>query len=140
MYQFKILNKEQFDGIIPLVFQLNEEKIEIQTLKERFADMKIQNYECAVAIHKDEIIGVCGIWYMTRHYIGKSAELDHVFIKPEHRGNGLGKSFMQWVTNYLRDKKILGLELNTYVQNYGSHKFYYNEGFQIKGYHFLKAL
>ncbi len=137
-YQFKIIAIENFYQIVPLVYQLNEGRISEAILKSRFDEMKTQNYECAGVFNDSELIGVSGLWFCTRHYIGKSVELDHVYIKPEHRGSGLGKSFMQWVQNYVSEKGYKSIELNTYVQNYPSHKFYYNEGFEILGYHFLK--
>lgn len=139
-YQFKIQPATNLDAIIPLVYELNEGRIPENDLKERFDEMAHQNYECAVILYDDEYIGVTGLWYCTRHYIGKSVELDHVYIKPSHRNKGLGKQFMEWIQNYVSEKGYQSMELNTYVQNYPSHKFYYNEGFEILGYHFLKKL
>ena len=139
-YQFKILSNSQLELVIPLVFDLNEGRVSESDLKERFGEMAHQNYECAVIEKDDEIVGVTGLWFCTRHYIGKSVELDHVFIKPEHRNKGLGKQFMQFIQNHIAKKGCQSMELNTYVQNYPSHKFYYNEGFEILGYHFLKKL
>lgn len=139
-YQFKIIPNEDLDQIIPLVYALNEAKVSEDLLKSRFNEMKHQNYECAVIISGGDLIGVTGMWFCTRHYMGKSVELDHVYIKPEHRGSGLGKQFMTWINNYVKEKGCNSIELNTYVQNYPSHKFYYNEGFNILGYHFLKKL
>lgn len=139
-YQFKIIANSNLDVVIPLVYELNEGKIPLIDLQQRFKDMSQQNYECAVVINRQEIVGVSGLWFSTRHYIGKSVELDHVFIKPEHRIKGLGKHFMNWIYTYFKQKGVQSMELNTYVQNYPSHKFYYNEGFEILGYHFFKKL
>jgi hypothetical protein len=102
--------------------------------------MATENYECAVIYNDDKLIGVSGLWYCTRHYAGKSVELDHVFIAEAYRNQGLGKQFLEWIYNYVKAKGVKTVELNTYVQNYPSHKFYYNEGFEILGYHFLKKL
>lgn len=140
MYSFKILDPEYILEIVPLVYELNGKKIEIALLEQRFKAMVRENYECAVIINDQDIIGVTGLWYCTRHYAGKSVELDHVFIKPEHRSKGLGTNFMQWIKEYLETKGAESMELNTYVQNYPSHKFYYNEGMEIWGYHFFKRL
>ena len=137
-YQFKIISNDDLDKVIPLVYQLNDARVSKDLLKSRFDEMKHQNYECAVILKKDAIVGVSGMWFCTRHYIGKSVELDHVYIEEEHRGNGLGKQFMAWIYDYVTQKGCNSVELNTYVQNYPSHKFYYNEGFEILGYHFLK--
>ena len=139
-YEFRIIPNDDLEQIIPLVYQLNDGAVSERLLKLRFDEMKHQNYECAVIFDGSTIVGVTGLWFCTRHYIGKSVELDHVYILPEHRGSGLGKQFMAWINNYVKDLGSNSIELNTYVQNYPSHKFYYNEGFEILGYHFLKKL
>lgn len=139
-YQFKIIPNENLNQIIPLVYELSEAKVSEELLQSRFNEMKNQNYECAGIFIDNDLIGVSGLWFCTRHYMGKSVELDHVYIKPEHRGSGIGKQFMNWIYNYVKEKGCNSVELNTYVQNYPSHKFYYNEGFEILGYHFLKKL
>ena len=139
-YQFKILQGNELYSVIPLVFELNEGRVSVALLESRFNEMRTQNYECAVITYDEEIVGVTGLWFCTRHYIGKSVELDHVYIMPKHRNKGLGKQFMNWIHNYIEQKGYKSMELNTYVQNYPSHKFYYNEGFEILGYHFFKKI
>mgnify|MGYP000091340972 CR=1 FL=1 len=139
-YEFKIIPNSNLDQIIPLVYELNEEKVDKELLKSRFDDMKQQNYKCAGVFKANKLVGISGLWFSTRHYIGKSIELDHVYLLPEHRGNGLGKQFMVWIYNYAKEHGCSSVELNTYVQNHPSHKFYFNEGFKILGYHFLKKL
>ncbi|WP_242131543.1 GNAT family N-acetyltransferase [Aestuariivivens marinum] len=140
MFQFKILEKSEIDLVVPLVYKLNQGRILVEVLKARFADMVNQNYECAVILDDGVAIGVSGLWYCTRHYSGRSVEPDHVYIEEAYRGKGLGKQFFEWIYNYVSEKGYEAVELNTYVSNYASHKFYYNEGFKILGYHFLKKL
>ena len=139
-YIFKIIDNVEINSILPLVQKLNDFNISKDLLKERFSEMVKQNYECAVIYKGKTPVGVCGLWYCTRHYSGKSVELDHVFIDEEYRSKGLVKQFMNWVENYVKQKGYDAIELNTYVQNYPSHKFYYNQGFEILGYHFLKKV
>lgn len=138
--KFKILDKKNIFTIIPLVQKLNDDQVTDDVLKQRFSEMITQNYECAVIYDKDKLIGVCGLWYCTRHYSGKSVEPDHVFIEETYRGQGLGSQFFDWIYNYVKAKGYETVELNTYVTNAPSHKFYFNEGFKILGYHFLKKL
>ncbi|WP_298902317.1 GNAT family N-acetyltransferase [uncultured Psychroserpens sp.] len=137
-FRFKILDKSQINEVIPLVQELSAHKVSEAILKERFAEMVTQNYECAVIYDNDKLIGVSGLWFCTRHYAGKTVEIDHVYIESVYRGKGLGKQFLNWIYDYVKTKGCTTVELNTYVQNYPSHKFYYNEGFEILGYHFLK--
>ncbi|WP_034041283.1 GNAT family N-acetyltransferase [Wocania ichthyoenteri] len=139
-FHFKIIDKKNINSVIPLVQKLNGSKVSDAVLKQRFSEMITQNYECAVIYDDEKLIGVCGLWFCTRHYSGKSVEPDHVFIDDDYRGRGLGKQFFCWIYNYVKAKGFESMELNTYVANSASHKFYFNEGFKILGYHFLKKL
>ncbi|WP_345741049.1 GNAT family N-acetyltransferase [Olleya namhaensis] len=139
-FSFKLIEKDNINCIIPLIQKLTNNKNSDAILKERFAEMVTQNYECAGVYDGDVLIGVSGMWFQTRHYAGKSMEIDHVYIEAEYQGKGLGKQFFKWLYAYAESKGCSTSELNTYVQNYPSHKFYYNEGFEIYGYHFYKTL
>jgi len=139
-FQFKLIESSQINTIIPLIQKLTAHKFSDDVLKQRFAEMVTQNYECAVIYDDDTLIGVTGLWFCTRHYAGKTVEIDHVYIEEDYRSKGLGKQFLSWIYDYAKTKGCNTVELNTYVQNYPSHKFYYNEGFEILGYHFLKKI
>ncbi|MDT0551792.1 GNAT family N-acetyltransferase [Urechidicola vernalis] len=137
--KIKIIEKDRILDIVPLIQQLNDQT-PFELLKERILEMIEQNYECAVMYDNEKLIGVCGIWYMTRHYIGKSMEVDHVIIDNTYRGQGLGRLFFDWIYKHAKSKGCEASELNTYTGNPKSHKFYYNEGYEIKGFHFLKVM
>ncbi len=139
-YTFRIIENRNINSIIPLIQKFTKNKISDVVLKERFSEMITQNYEYAGIFEGEKLIGVSGMWFCTRHYSGKSVEVDHVYIDDNYRGKGLGKQFFEWIYNYVKQKGYEAVELNTYFQNYPSHKFYYNEGFEILGYHFFKKL
>lgn len=138
-FEYRLLEPSKINVIIPLIQKLTNHKFSDAILKERFSEMVQQNYECAVIYDEQQLIGVTGLWFCTRHYAGKTVEIDHVYIEDGYRGKGLGKHFLNWIYEYVKTKGCNTVELNTYVQNYPSHKFYYNEGFEILGYHFLKS-
>ncbi len=126
--------------IIPLLQKLNT-KTPKHILEERVKEMaSLTNYECIGMYLNGNLIGISGLWYSTRHYIGKSAEPDHVVIDEAYRGQKLGKQFFNWINTHVIAKGCEAIELNTYVGNNQSHKFYYNEGYNIYGFHFLKVL
>jgi len=139
-FRFEILDTTDILRIVPLAEKLNDFKVPKAVLEARFLEMATQNYECAVIFDTTKIIGVCGLWFCTRHYVGKTVEVDHVYIEELYRGKGVGKQFFKWIYDYVKRKNCNTVELNTYVNNFASHKFYYNEGFEILGYHFLKKL
>jgi GNAT superfamily N-acetyltransferase len=137
---FQIIQKEFISEIIPLIQEFTDNKFPNDILEIRFNEMFTQNYECIGVFKGDMLIGLCGLWFQTRHYSGKSCEPDHVYIQPEYQGLGLGNKMFDYVEKYCKEKGCESLELNTYVQNTSSHKFYYNLGYKILGYHFFKDL
>jgi len=139
-FEFKIIDTKDIEKVIPLVYKLNNQKTPVEILIQRFSEMITQNYECACIFEDDKIIGVTGLWYCTRHYSGRSVEVDHVYIDDDYRGQGLGKQFFEWIYNYTKSKGYETIELNAYVQSSATHKFYLNEEFKILGFHFLKKL
>jgi len=130
------LTFNDFNLFSPLVHELMGHTVDNSLLKQRYSEMFQQNYECFGIYDDENLIGVFGLWFMTRHYAGKSCEQDHVYILPENRNGGLGKKVFEWIFNYAISKGCETFELNSYVNNYPSHKFYMNLGYDIKGYHF----
>jgi GNAT superfamily N-acetyltransferase len=137
---FNKILKEEIPLILPFVQTLMGNQFSDEILQERFSEMFEQNYECHGIFLDDELVGVFGLWFMTRHYAGRSCEPDHIYIDDKHRGKGIGKKLFEFIYNYAAEKGCETSELNSYVSNYRSHKFYLNEGYEIKGYHFLKKL
>ena len=139
-FSFKLIEKENISTIIPLVYKLNAGKTSLEILEKRFKEIVSQNYECAGVYDAEKLIGISGMWFCTRHYSGKSVEIDHVYMDETYRNQGVGKQFMQWITNYVKSKGVETIELNAYIENPASHRFYENQGFKKPGYHFLKNL
>lgn len=139
-FKFKILDKQAISKIVPLIQEFTDNKFPSELLVSRFEAMFSENYECLGVFKDEELIGVCGLWFQTRHYSGKSCEPDHVFIQAKYQGLGLGNKMFKFIEQYCKEKGCESLELNTYVHNTASHKFYYNNGFKILGYHFFKDI
>jgi GNAT superfamily N-acetyltransferase len=135
--QFNIIAPSGILKALPLLMQLNQKESK-ETLKERLLEMSTQNYECVGVYDGDKLIGIAGLRFQTRHYSGRSIEPDHVIIHEDYRNKGLGKQLFDWIDNYAKSKNCTAVELNSYVANTASHKFYYNEDFVIMGFHFVK--
>ncbi len=137
---FNKILKEEIPLILPLIQKLMGNQFSDEVLYERFSEMFGQNYECHGIYLDGELAGVFGLWFMTRHYAGRSCEPDHIYIEEKFRSRGLGKKLFDFIYAYAKERGCETSELNSYVSNYRSHKFYLNEGYEIKGYHFLKKL
>lgn len=138
-YDIKFLEQSHIDQILPLLSALNQ-NTSVPVLKERLKEMFTQNYKCLGIYDQDQMIGICGLWFMTRHYCGRSIEPDHVYVLPDYQNKGVGKVLFDWIFDYAAANRLEATELNSYVNNPRSHKFYFNLGYEIKGFHFVKQL
>ena len=134
-FEIRFLSLEEMDGMIPFVELLNP-GMEASLIKSRLEEMKqLSFYKCLGAFDGEKLIAICGMWEMTKFYSGKQIEIDNFMIYPEYRSKGLGKKVMDWIYDYGRKQNCLSIELNTYVGAAKAHKFYFREGFHIKGFH-----
>jgi len=139
MYTFQLIPHEEMSSIIPLLRILNDALSE-ETLQERLDEMVLQGYECVGAYDDGRLIGISGLWTLTKYYVGRHIEPDNVVILPEYRGKALGEQMMEWIYAYGRSKGCVASELNCYVTNSGGQKFWANEGYRVIGFHYQKAL
>lgn len=136
--QMRFLDKEEMPSILPLLTKIND-YTDPEILKERIVGMsEHSDYRCLGIFMDSEMIGMCGIWHMTRHYSGKSLEPDHIYVDAKYQGQGIGKKLFSFLETYAKENGYSCLELNTYTGNTKSHKLYYNLGFKILGFHFVK--
>ena len=67
----------------------------------------IATNEVYVAMNGEEIVGCCAIAFK-----GSLAELEHMWIKPEHIGSGVGRALFLYVKERAANLKIPALELS----------------------------
>ncbi|MCF6182203.1 GNAT family N-acetyltransferase [Lutibacter sp.] len=133
----KFISPKNILIILPLLKELNTHTPD-NLLKERLFEMTLQHYKCIGMFLNNELIGIAGLWFLTRHYCGKTIEPDHVVISKKYRNKGLGKKLFEWIYNYAKSINYEATELNTYIENTKSHQFYENEGYKKLGFHYLK--
>jgi GNAT superfamily N-acetyltransferase len=139
MYRYELIGKENMLTIIPLLQILND-KISEEVLKERITEMLGKGYECVGVYEEEKLIGICGMWILTKYYVGRHIEPDNVMILPEYRGKGIGEKMMEWVYEYGRSKGCIATELNCYTANTSGQKFWTNEDYKIVGFHYQRKL
>jgi GNAT superfamily N-acetyltransferase len=137
--EIKIIPHDHLSSIIPLIQVLNPTVPE-RTLKSRLQEMVSQGYQCAGLYQDNQLLGVCGMWIITKFYVGKHIEPDNVFILPEYRRQGLAEKLLQWVYDYGLSQGCITSELNCYITNETGNAFWEQEGFEKIGYHYQKHL
>ncbi len=135
--EIKLLPQDQITVILPLIQQLNP-SLPGSLLNSRLSEMVGQGYCCAGLFLDKQLIGICGLWIMTKFYVGKHIEPDNVFILPQYRKQGYGKRLLEWVHEYGKFQGCVASELNCYISNESGNAFWEREGFEKIGYHYQK--
>lgn len=135
----RFIEKKKMDSIVPLLAQLSP-KIPNDILHSRIRDMVLQGYQCVGVFSTDKLIGISGIWVLTKYYVGKHIEQDNVCILPEYRGKGIGKLLTKWIFDYAKSIGCEASELNCYTANKSGHRFWAAQGYEAVAYHFQKKL
>ena len=136
----ELLRQEDLDQIVQLTRLLNP-TMPISELANRQLKMfEYDNYQCFGFYKNDILIGVSSGWITVRLYSGKQLEIDNVIIDQTIQSKGYGKLFMDEIESWAKTKGCKTIELNTYVENNRSHKFYFKQEFTILGFHFQKQL
>lgn len=146
MFEIRLIPSKDVKSIIPLVQLLNG--VEESVLLQRLEVMMQNNYQCvgvydtsaSLSASNEKLIGVCGLWTLTKFYIGKHLEPDNVFILPEYRNQGVGELLMAWIDNYAKEQNCDAIELNAYIENAKGIEFWKKTGFYIRGHHFQKLI
>jgi diamine N-acetyltransferase len=139
MASFTLLTERDKEQIIPFLSLLND-TISKDILEGRLTDMFAQGYRCVGIFDEEKLIGISGLWILTKYYVGKHIEPDNVIIHPDYRGAGVGEALMEWIHVYAVSQGCIAAELNCYAANNAGHKFWLNQGYNILGFHYQKKL
>jgi len=103
-------------------------------------DMIPHNYGQVAVFIDNECVGLTGFWIGTKLWCGKYLELDNVVISSKKRSKGIGKVLFDYMVEIAKNEGCSMLALDSYTSNFKAHKFFYNQGFAPKGFHFIKIL
>ena len=135
------LSAEHAERIVELVHLLNP-KVALAVLAERLGQQwGTDGYHCFGLFDADgALVGVASAWVSVRLYGGRLAELDNVVVAPALRGQGAGSFFLKEMEARLKADGCRRIELKTYVTNARSHKFYFDHGYSVYAFYFVKEV
>lgn len=103
-------------------------------------DMIPNKYAQIVVLDEDKLVGLSGYRINTRLYCGKYLDIDNFIIEPAYRNKGIGKLMLDHLEAKALELGCTHAVLDAYVENHRAHRFYFREGYIIRGHHFLKKL
>lgn len=115
-------------------------KLALEKYKSYLQEMLPHNYTQVAVFDGDECLGITGCWFGIKLWSGKYLEIDNFIVHPEHRSKGIGKLLTDYVNQKALDLGCTNIVLDAYTNNFTAHRFYYNQGYGPKGFHFVKIL
>ncbi|RED24964.1 acetyltransferase (GNAT) family protein [Flavobacterium cutihirudinis] len=115
-------------------------KISIEKYGSFLEEMVPHNYVQIGVFDNNICLGITGCWSATKLWTGKYLEIDNFVVNPEYRSKGIGKLLTDYIDKKALDLGCSSIVLDAFTGNFGAHRFYYNQGYGPKGFHFVKVL
>lgn len=131
---------------------ISEMLSQIETIRFLYPNLSVEKYESyllemiphnytQIVVFENEIcVGLTGCWSATKLWTGKYLEIDNFVVNPDYRSRGIGKLLTDYVEKKALDLNCSSIVLDAFTGNFGAHRFYYNQGYAPKGFHFVKIL
>lgn len=136
---FQLLDTTSKQHIAELLHELAP-SFSVELLIERLSEMFARHYQCVGIYSNNSLIGICGLWILTKYYSGRHLEPDNVYIKPHFQNHGIGQQLNQWLVAFARQNGCNAIELNCYLENEKGQAFWAKNGFDAIGLHYSKKL
>jgi len=137
--KFNLINPARINIILPLLVEMNE-GIACEVLEARLSQMITQGYECVGIYDEGRLVGICGLWVLVKHYIGRHLEPDNVYLKSSYRNKGIGDQLQTYLEDFAISRGCEAVELNCYVDNDAGCRFWESLGYSQIGKHYRKSL
>lgn len=124
---------------LPIIRELYP-KLDLESYKKMLENMISCDYAQVAVFVEDKCIAISGYWLGTKLWCGPYLELDNVIVCKEARGTGAGKLIQQYLEEKAKTLRCNIMALDAYTNNFKAHRFYYNQGYAPKGFHFVKIL
>ena len=139
------MQTKQLTTIPEMLLQLETIKLlysnmTIERYKNFLEDMVPHNYQQIAIFEDQDCVALTGFWSGTKLWTGKYLEIDNFIVHPNHRMKGLGKIMTDFIDQKAKELNCTCIVLDAFTGNFTAHKFYYNQGYVPRGFHFIKTI
>ncbi len=103
-------------------------------------EMREEGYRIAGLFDGQNLQVVAGYRVLTMLVRGRSLYVDDLVTTAAMRGKGYGKLMLEWLMREAKRQGCNEFHLDSGVQRFGAHAFYFSRGMHIASYHFASGL
>ena len=115
-------------------------KLTIEKYESYLQEMIPHNYKQAAVFEGAICVGITGFWTAVKLWTGRYIEIDNFIVHSDYRSKGIGKMMTDYIDIKAKEEDCNVIVLDAFTGNFTAHRFYYNQGYEPRGFHFLKML
>lgn len=111
-----------------------------ESFRERTHRQHREGYEIAFVQDEGVVTAVAGFRVMEMLAYGRILYVDDLVTGEAGRSKGYGDALIDWLVEYARARDCIELQLDSGVQRFRAHAFYFRKRMYISAYHFARKL
>jgi len=120
----------------PVMGELRTHITDEASFVERVLRQQKQGYQLAFLESEGEIRAVAGYRFLESLFSGKNLYVDDLVTRDADRSRGFGAQLLDWLIEQARANNCESLELDSGVERFDAHRFYFSKRMSISSYHF----
>ena len=120
----------------PVMLQLRPHLVESDFVA-RVRRMQQDGFALAFLETAGAVRAVAGYRYHDKLHSGRNLYVDDLVTDTGDRSRGYGGQLLAWLTDEARANGCVQLELDSGVQRFDAHRFYFRERMHVSAYHFV---
>ena len=120
----------------PVMRELRPLFQEPEQFVERVLRQRKEGYQLAFVESEGEVCVVAGYRFLESLFSGKFLYVDDLVTREKDRSRSFGGQLLDWLVEQAREHGCENLELDSGVQRFGAHRFYFSKRMSISSYHF----
>ena len=102
----------------------------------RIQRQRKEGYQLAFVESEGEVCAVAGYRFLESLFSGKFLYVDDLVTREKDRSHSFGGQLLDWLIEQAREHGCENLELDSGVQRFDAHRFYFSKRMSISSYHF----